>query len=235
MDVLISGKTSFKVEVPYKLIETGPKGEKPLIVYLHGKGQNIPIFERHVKSMMAINAYHLFIQGPYADFELTKSKEKWGYTWYLYNGRQGSFVKSLEYTAEFIQEIIDHVIKFIKVSRLCVVGYSMGGYMAGYFGTSRWKHTNELVVINGRIKTELLGTKWPNLKHQKVLAIHGLKDEIVSPDSQIEHIQKMVAKGIDAKFLGVNEGHKLSAVMIKKTIDWLKSQGYVLVEEISKK
>jgi predicted esterase len=235
MDVLISGKTSFKVEVPYKLVETGPKGEKPLIVYLHGKGQNIPLFERQVKSMMQINAYHLFIQGPYADFELTKSKEKWGYSWYLYNGRQGSFVKSLEYTAEFIQEIIDHIIKFIKVSRLCVVGYSMGGYMAGYFGTSRWKHTNELIVINGRIKTELLATKWPNLKHQKVLAIHGLKDEIVSPDSQKEHIQKMVANGVDAEFLGVNESHKLSAAMIKKATDWLLKHGYGLIEPIDRK
>lgn len=235
MDVLISGKTSFKVEVPYKLVETGPKGEKPLIVYLHGKGQNIPLFERQVKSMMQINAYHLFIQGPYADFELTKSNEKWGYSWYLYNGRQGSFVKSLEYTAEFIQEIIDHIIKFIKVSRLCVVGYSMGGYMAGYFGTSRWKHTNELIVINGRIKTELLATKWPNLKHQKVLAIHGLKDEIVSPVSQKEHIQKMIARGVDAEFLGVNENHKLSAVMMKKATDWLLKQGYNLVDSVDKK
>jgi predicted esterase len=231
MDVLISGKTSFKVEVPYKLIETGPKGEKPMIVYLHGRGQNIPLFERQVKSMLNLNAYHLFIQGPYADFELTKSKEKWGYSWYLYNGRQGSFLKSMEYTAEFIQEIIDHVIKFIKVSRLCVLGYSMGGYMAGYFGTSRWKHTNELVVISGRIKTELLGTKWQNLKHQKVLAIHGLKDEIVSPDSQKEHIQKMADKGIDALFMGVNEGHKLSAHMVKMTIDWLNRMGYQLEQD----
>jgi predicted esterase len=231
MDVLISGKTSFKVEVPYKLIETGPKGEKPLIVYLHGKGQNVPIFERQVKSLMQINAYHLFIQGPYADFELTKSHEKWGYSWYLYNGRQGSFVKSLEYTAEFIQEIVDHVIKFIQVSRICVLGYSMGGYMAGYFGTSRWKHTNELIVINGRIKTELLSTKWSSLKHQRVLAIHGLNDEVVSADSQKQHIQKMVDKHVNATFVGVNDGHKLSVTMLKKAFNWLLDQGYTVVPE----
>lgn len=226
MDVLISGKTSFKVEVPYKLIETGPKGQKPLIVYLHGKGQNLPIFERQMKPMLKLNAYHLFIQGPYADFEGTKSLEKWGYSWYLYNGRQGSFVKSLEYTAEFIQEIIDHVIKFIQVSRLCVIGYSMGGYMAGYFGTSRWKHTNELIVISGRIKTELLGTKWPKLKHQNVLAIHGLEDEIVSAEAQKEQIEKMVQKQIKAEFKGLNEGHKLSPKMIQTASKWLITMGY---------
>lgn len=121
MDVLVSGKTSFKVEVPYKLIETGKRGKKPLIVYLHGRGQNLEMFERLMKPMLELEAYHLFIQGPYADSELTGKREKWGYMWYLYNGKQGSFLKSLEYSAEFIQEVIDHVVQFISVSRLCVV------------------------------------------------------------------------------------------------------------------
>lgn len=231
MDVLVSGKTSFKVEVPYKLIETGPKGEKPLIVYLHGRGQNILAFEKQMKSMLKLNAYHLFIQGPYADYGMTKEKEKWVYAWYLYNGRQGSFVKSLEYTAEFIQEIIDHVIKFIKVSRLCVIGYSMGGYMAGYFGTSRWKHTNELIVINGRIKTELLAGKFSKLKHQNILAIHGLEDKIVSAESQFKQIEVLRSKNLNAVFQGIKEGHKLSANMIQSATKWLNSIGYEIIVE----
>jgi len=226
MDLLISGKTSFKVEVPYKLIETGPKGQKPLIVYLHGKSQNIPIFERQVKSLMKLNAFHLFIQGPYADFENTKMRERWGYNWYLYNGRQGSFIKSMEYTAEFIQEIIDHVIQFIDVERLCVLGYSMGGYMAGYFGTSRWKHTNEIIVIGGRIKTELLTHKWKNISHQRVLAIHGKHDTWVSPDAQKSEIDKMIQKKIQAEFISVNEGHSLKSTHLKVAYSWLRNIGY---------
>jgi predicted esterase len=226
MDLLISGKTSFKVEVPYKLIETGPKGQKPLIVYLHGKAQNVPVFERQVKSLFKLNAYHLFIQGPYADFESTSMKEKWGYNWYLYNGRQGSFIKSLEYTAEFIQEIIDHIIQFIDVERLCVLGYSMGGYIAGYFGTSRWKHTNEIIVIGGRIKTELLAHKWKHLKHQQILAIHGKNDNLVSPSAQKEEIEKMIQKNIKAEFISINEGHALKSAHVKVAYDWLKKVGY---------
>lgn len=230
MDVLLSGKTSFKVEVPYKLIETGIKGEKPLIVYLHGRGQNIPVMERLVKPMMQLNAYHLFIQGPYADFEMTKPLEKWGYSWYLYNGRQGSFIKSLEYTAEFIQEIIDHVIKFIKVSRLCVFGYSQGGYMAGYFGTSRWKHTNELIVVNGRIKAELLSKKWDKLSHQNILAIHSRDDTVVSAQSQLESIEKLKSHNVNARLQLVPGDHMLRSTHIKKSVDWLISIGYSKVD-----
>lgn len=222
----MSGKTSFKVEVPYKLIEVGEKGEKPMIVYLHGKGQNIDIFERLMKPLLDLNAYHMFIQGPYADFTTVKEKQKWGHNWYLYNGRQGSFVKSMEYTAEFIQEIVDHVLPFIKVNRLCILGYSMGGYQAGYFGTTRWKHTNEIIVIGGRIKTELLAEKWKYLKHQQILAIHAEKDEYVSAEHQAEHIKIMQKKGINATFLEVDGTHKLTSKQLKEARKWLLNIGY---------
>ncbi len=230
MDVLVSGKTSFKIEVPYKLIESGEKGEKPIIVYLHGRGQNIPIFERQMKSMLPFRAYHLFIQAPYPDSETTKNREKWGYSWYLYNGRQGSFIKSMEYTAEFIQEIIDHVIPFIKANRLCILGYSMGGYQAAYFGTTRWKHTNEIIVIGGRIKTELLGHKWDKLRHQNILAVHGLKDEVVEFERQKAEIETMKKKDIKASLVGVNEGHTLSSKFVREAQKWLQSQGYLYID-----
>jgi predicted esterase len=230
MDVLVSGKTSFKVEVPYKLIETGQKREKPLIVYLHGRGQNLEIFERLTKPLLELEAYHLFIQGPYADTELTQTKERWQYMWYLYNGRQGSFLKSLEYTAEFIQEIIDHVIQFIKVSRLCLLGYSMGGYQAGYFGITRWKHTNEMILIGARYKTEILtASKWSRLRHQNVLAIHGKKDSVVDPTSQQKEIENFLSRGINASFIPVSGGHKLSLAALDEASRWLVSLGYTKV------
>lgn len=87
MEVLSSGKTSFKVEVSYKLFETGPKRAKPLIVYLHGAGQNLPQFEKKMAALQELEAYHLFIQGPYAHVSRPKERGKWGYSWYLYNGK----------------------------------------------------------------------------------------------------------------------------------------------------
>ena len=231
MDVLISGKTSFKVEVPYKLIETGKRGEKPLFVYLHGRGQNLETFEKTMAPFLAFNAYHLFIQGPYADSETTGHRERWGYMWYLYNGKQGSFIKSLEYTAEFIQEIVDHVRQFIKVSRLCIIGYSMGGYQAGYFGMTRWKHTNDMIVMAGRIKTEVLTqTRINSMKHQQILAIHGTKDDVVLSEPQKEAVDFLNARGINAELRLINETHRLNSKYIRIATDWLIEKGYEQVE-----
>lgn len=226
MDVLISGKSSFKLEVPYRLLETGPAGGKPLIVYLHGFGQNLEQFISLTKSLHKLNAYHLYIQGPYPVSTRIEKNQKWGYAWYLYNGKQGAFVRSLEYSSEFIQEIIDGVAPHIAISRICILGYSMGGYQAGYFGLSRWKHTNELITIAGRIKTEAFKSRWGNRKHINVLALHGEIDESVRPGPQKEQIEILREKGLNATFLTVNEGHRLNAVFLRKAKEWLLLQGY---------
>ncbi len=230
MDVLVSGKTSFKVEVPYKLFETGSSKEKPLIVYLHGYGQNIDRFEKSTSALHSLEAYHLYIQGPYADLKNIKHRGKWGFAWYLYNGKQGSFVKSLEYTSEFIQEIIDNIIKFIKVSRICVLGYSMGGYQAGYFGLSRWKHTNELIVINGKIKAESFSqSKLKKVNQMNICSIHAKGDQDVPLDLQQSSVDALIKAGANVKNVTCPGTHKLTLKLVNEALFFLKECGYKII------
>ncbi len=226
MDVLISGKSSFKLEVPYRLIEIGPEGEKPLIVYLHGYGQNMEQFIKLTSPMHRLSAYHLYIQGPYPVTARIERNQKWGYAWYLYSGKQGSFVKSLEYSSEFIQEILDSILPHISANRVCILGYSMGAYLAGYFGLSRWKHTNELIIIGGRIKTEVFKSHWERRKHINILALHGKSDDKVLPTPQEEQIKFLKEKGLNAEFQMLDEAHGLSRRYLKKAKQWLIEKGY---------
>jgi len=226
MEVLLSGKTSFKIEVPYRLYETGPAMEKPLILYLHGFGQNIKVFERITKPLLSLNAYHLFIQGPYTDLGSIQKNKRSGYGWYLYDGTQELFTKSLEYTSEFIQEVVDGLLPHLQVNRMALFGYSMGGYLAGYFGLSRWKHVNDMILVGCRIKTELFETGWDNRKHIKILGLHGLNDRSVKPDPQRKAIKYLRSKGLDAEFKGLDAGHKLSNNFITYSRKWFMSKGY---------
>lgn len=227
-DVLISGKASFKIEVPYKLIEVGEKEKKPLIVYLHGFNQNIDTFSDKVDKLLDIPAYHLFIQGPYPlyDRERKTKVKDWGRAWYLYDGEQSQFVKSLELSSEFIQEVIDKILEHIEVSRLAVFGYSMGGYLAGYFALSRWKHVNELVVAGGRIKTEVFRDRQGSYKHLNVLALHGDKDGSVDSSSQKESCEEFSRWGAKVDFKEVDSNHKLSEIYLTEILKWLQSVGY---------
>lgn len=234
-DVLISGKTSFKVEVPYKLIESGEKGKKPLIVYLHGYNQNIEYLEKKMDELLDIEAYHLLIQAPYPIYDTSgkTNVSQWGRAWYLYDGNQGQFIKSMELASEFIQEIIDGLIENIEVSRCCMWGYSMGGYLAGYFALSRWKHVNELIVIGGRIKTEAFEGQRDKAKHIKVLALHGAEDESVYPDPQKKCIEVLTKEGFEATFKLLPAGHPLTDEYLLESRKWLTEQGYQMSPNIS--
>lgn len=227
-EVLVSGKSSFKIEVPYKLIETGEKGKKPLIVYLHGYKQNIELFEGKVSDMLGLNAYHLFIQGPYPVYDESRTRDvsKWGRAWYLYDGNKGQFTKSLEITSEFIQEKIENLLKFIEVDRVCLFGYSMGGYQAGYFALSRWKHISECIVIGARIKTEVFEGRLDPAKHIRFLALHGEDDTSVLPEPQQREIEKLKVKGFEGSFKLLKEPHQLVPAYISESIHWLKVIGY---------
>jgi predicted esterase len=229
-EVLISGKTSFKIEVPYRLIETGKKGvRKPMMVYLHGYGSNIKTFAKSCGPLMDIQAYHLFIQGPYPLYDRTgrNTVSNWGHAWYLYDGKRKQFIKSLEITSEFIQEILDNLIKFIDVSRLCVLGYSMGGYLAGYFSLTRWKYVNDLIVAGARIKTEILQeSDWDNLNHMNILAVHGINDDKTDYRNQKKEIELFQKKNISAKMVLLNEGHAFGDHYVSGIINWMKENGY---------
>jgi len=228
-DVLVSGKETFKIEVPYKLIETGKRGtEKPLIVYLHGFNQNIKSFEKKLDELFELKAYHLLIQGPYPIYERNEKKNvsDWGRAWYLYDGNRGQFIKSLEVSSEFIQHVIDRHLQIINVNRIGVIGYSMGGYLAGYFALTRWKHVNDLVVIGCRIKTEVLNDSWSNIQHINILALHGSLDEEVKPEAQKDEIEKLQKHGVSATFNAVDAKHEFNDKYVDKTKNWLISLGY---------
>ncbi|MGF1669072.1 MAG: alpha/beta hydrolase [Balneolaceae bacterium] len=222
-EVLNSGKQSFKIEVPYKIIETGEKGPKPLILYLHGFNQNIASFEKECSQILKLNAYHLFVQGPYPLYDRTRTKNvsDWGRAWYLYDGNRGQFIKSLEISSQFLQDVVDRLLQHIDVNRMAVIGYSMGGYLAGYFSFTRWRHVNDLIVIGCRLKTEVIGDGWDHLKHLKILAIHGLQDESVSAKNQEKEIEHLKNHDIKAELKLLEEQHALSDVYFEEIMRWL--------------
>lgn len=226
--VLLSGKSSFKIEVPYKLIETGEEGKKPLLLYLHGYGQTIQRFQQEVDDLLNFRAYHLFIQGPYPIYD-KKGKRKvedWGRAWYLYDGDQAQFTKSMEVSSEFIQEILDNILNHIEVNRVGVLGFSMGAYLAGYFALSRWKHVNDLIMIGGRLKTEIFEKREHNYNHLHALALHGSKDERVKAEPQQKSMARLEEWGAAVTFKNLEAEHKLNEKYLLETGIWLKKLGY---------
>ncbi|MCW9707419.1 alpha/beta hydrolase [Fodinibius salsisoli] len=227
-ELLFSGKASFSIDVPYKLLEVGNDGHKPLMVYLHGFSQNISIFQKQVSSLLSLEAYHLFVQAPYPVYDRSREKkvDDWGRAWYLYDGNQSQFVHSLERSSVFLQHILDTVLQQVTPSRTAVVGYSMGGYLAGYFGLSRYQYLEDLVVIGSRIKTEVFEDPEGAYDHLNVLALHGSKDRSVKSAPQKKSCGMLSKWGANVTFRELEAAHRLSDSYLTEAKDWFIGLGY---------
>lgn len=228
-ELLQSGKASFKIEVPYKLIETGGSGaDKPLIVYLHGFKQTAESFRDDCKDLLKVHAYHLFIQAPYPIYDRSRSKPvaEWGRAWYLYDGDQDQFLHSLDHASRFIGRIIEQTSNAIHPTRTALIGYSMGGYLAGYHAIKRPKQVNELIICAARFKSELLNGDYEKIFHLNVLALHGNADKSVESSPQEIEIEDLREQGMDATFVAIDGAHKFSQSFKEKILDWLNDKGY---------
>ncbi len=199
--------------------------QKPLIIYLHGYKQNINLFEKKVSGLLSLDVHHLLLQGPYPIYDENHKREveNWGRAWYLYDGRQEQFRKSMEKSAQFIEQIIDEVLSSVSVSNVTAFGYSMGGYLAGYFALSRPDLIKNLIVIGGRIKTEwFTDHRYEDLN---VLALHGSKDNSVKASSAKKSALELEKKGAAVTFRSIEEGHRLSQKYVNEAGEWMSRQG----------
>ncbi len=216
----------FTDQLPYKLIETGGEGKKPLIIYLHGYKQNIHLFEDKVSDLFSFKAHHLLLQGPYPIYNENRKHEvkDWGRGWYLYDGVQQQFRKSMEKSCVFIQKAIEKVQSEICNSTVTVFGYSMGAYLGGYFALSRPELVDNLIVIGGRIKTEwFTGSNYEKLK---VLALYGTKDTaVVLPDvkKSCKDLEKM---GASVTFKTLDQKHRLNDEYIEQVREWMREDDF---------
>lgn len=218
----------FVMDVPYNLIEIGSTEEKPLIIYLHGFNQNIEYLEKKVQRMLEFQAYHLFIQAPYPIYDKKRNRkvEQWGRAWYLYDGDQEQFLRSMEKASEFIQKLVNDITEDLKINRTCLFGYSMGAYLGGYFALSRPEYLTELITIGGRIKTEAFEAEREKANHINILALHGSNDTSVFPEPQKKCVEQLQKDGFKAEFRLVHAGHKLEDIFINETVEWLSSLDY---------
>jgi predicted esterase len=236
--ILASGKVPFRLEVPYTLIETGKKdAKKPLILYLHGFKDNIQLFREKCSLLLEkIEAFHLFIQGPYPLYESRDNKkvEDWGAAWYLYDGDQDYFSKSLEKTSEFIDEMMHKLEDTFTYHRICLIGYSMGGYLAGYYALTRPESVDDLIVTGARIKTEVLTEKWERISHLNILALHGRRDKLVDYKPQRNEIKRLAEKGINADFNLIDQKHIFNDEFVTLICKWLQEKNYIQYKHTQK-
>ena len=220
-----SGQLSFSLKTEYRLFGNDlAKAENdyrliPLYLYLHGYNQNTGLFEQYLPKTMALPGYHLLIEGPYPVPSQKRSIPEWGRAWYLYDGDQQRFRDSMETTCRFIDQSLQKL-EIRKNYSIVPIGYSMGGYLAGYFWLTRPDKVMGLVSIASRIKSEWV-TNAQSYRNKPVLVLHGSDDEVVSKDRAWASGEKLQQIGIPVTMKEWRGGHKFLAEYDQAICHWM--------------
>ena len=203
-----------------------PSRSYPLLVALHGMGMTAGEFAEILEPLRSLPIITLVPEGVYP-FEIRTGREmRVGRAWYLYTGDDDQFVESMEKSGRHLKALIKRTLAEYPVDneRVAVLGFSQGGYFAGYFGIKNAAYLAALVVIGARIKDEVLPKELPRAFGLPVLLMHGKKDRAVPLRlARASHHAVQEAVGDSAELRTYDCGHSVTTEQLRDARAWLKT------------
>ncbi len=201
----------FTHEVPV-VLHRPDDADGSLVVALHGQGMSSESFAEVALPCVPARASCLVPQAP-LPYELRgKSGVRQGNGWYVYDSAESeNFVASMRRTEEWLVRQVDFAVRdgAFDGMRVSLLGFSQGGYLAGFIGVRHAARFARLVVASGRIKHEALEADAHRAAGTplRVLAVHGESDEGVSPAAARASCDALAAWGVPTEFRTYPCGH----------------------------
>jgi len=177
-----------------------------LVIALHGQGMRPASFARETLPAMPERATVLYPQAP-LPFEMRHSgRIKQGNGWYVYLGDTPEFLESMNRAENWLRYVLDATLAKggLDPARVALLGFSQGGYLAGYVGLRNAALFHRLVVAGSRLKHEVLedAARTAAADHPSflILDVHGEEDEGVRPEPCRESAAKITACGVPVEF-----------------------------------
>jgi predicted esterase len=210
---------SWRLELPG---EPAPAGDFPVLLALHGFGEDGGRLAARLASLEDAPYARLFPDAPFpvevreaagsgapnpSEAKGWGGRSHIGASWYQYTGDQDLFLKALAFAEGYLRDVVASAARAhpIDASRIVLLGYSQGGYLAGVAAFRDRARYRGLVGVACRVKTEALSSELAAARGYPALLIHGARDEHTAADRQREAHAELVRHGVDAT-LHVHEG-----------------------------
>lgn len=216
-DRVLRGSIAFTRDVNYSLaLPAEPTAARPpVLIALHGFGED---GERMLARFSSLTASGVAVLAPDAPYPVEIRPQKpgesarIGHAWYQFTGDQAAFVASCRTASEHVSRVLDDAAARhgLDASRVVLLGYSQGGYLAGLWALSEPRRFAGLVAVACRIKTEVLPPEALRAASGlRVLAIHGKSDAQVKLEPQQAAIDVLREHGFAARLHVYEGGHGL--------------------------
>jgi len=208
-----------------------PKGYRkdrryPLVVALHGMGMTAGELRDLLRPLYDLDAI-LFVPDGVYPFEIRTGEEmRIGRAWYLYTGDEEAFVESMERSGRHLESLLRTVRRDYAVDpgRIALLGFSQGGYFAGYHGIRHAKKLAALVVIGARVKDEVLDGYLKRARNLPILHLHGRKDRAVPLALARRSTEAIYEAGLPVELWTYAAGHSLNPQMLSDARGWLEKK-----------
>ena len=223
-DNWIEDSTEF-TSSPRYLLRSQERGAEPLppLVALHGQGLSAQRFKK-ILAHLPTSRPILIPEAPYP-FEIRSSDRlDVGYSWYMYTGDQDDFRAELERSEAYLLGLLDTVSDKhgIDSTGATLLGFSQGGYLAGFMGLRQPQRFAQLVLASTRLKTEFLSEELDRGVLPRLLVVHSEADEATPWKRSLEHVERFREAGGKAHVILHDRGHRLPRRVLAEVGEWMK-------------
>ncbi|MFA4986359.1 MAG: alpha/beta hydrolase-fold protein [Candidatus Brocadiia bacterium] len=192
----------------------------PLIVGLHGWGDNPENFEGLYPEFGLDNLIFVSPQAPYAYY----NGEFLGYSWFGDEFGEPGHVNQLN--VDYVHNLTRMLTAKYKTTGAYLMGFSQGGGMTLMAGIKKPELYKGLIAVGGWLNTEwLTAADISAAKGLKVCILHGTKDPVVPYETATKAQKALVDAGYDVFMFDFDGEHKIPLDGLKKAVEWLKIGG----------
>ena len=227
------GSIEFARPIPYQVQLPDSGGESslappPLLTALHGQGMSAASFARVLRHLPSTGHAKLFPEGPYVFERREPAGIRAGHGWYIYLGDSDGFRRELEQTEAHLLRVLDAVEASHGTTdraRSVLLGFSQGGYLAGYVALRNPDRFGGLVISAARLKHEFLTEELARGALPAVLLLHS-PDDAATPFERAEESREILAEaGTDVELFSHEGGHRLPPAALARVAAWLDERG----------
>jgi len=221
------GWTEFRRPVRH-LFDPGTGSPVPLLVALHGQGMSADTFRRVLRHLPPTGHARLFPEGPHP-FEVREGGAiRAGHAWYIFLGDQGAFRGELERTEAHLLAVIDRIEASegpFDRGRSVLLGFSQGGYLAGFVGARHPERFAGVVIAAARLKHEFLTTELARGGLPRFLLLHSPEDAAIPYARAEESRDRLAAAGARVELRPHSGGHRLPPGALAELARWIEESG----------
>ncbi len=182
----------------------------PCLILLHGFGENGALFDERLSALDDAPYARLFPDGPFpVDSKDASGRSRIGRSWYQYDGDQARFLQALAFAERHLEAVFAEAARLspLDPTRVVLLGYSQGGYLAGVAALRDRTRYRGLVGVACRIKTEALGAELGQAAGYPVLLVHGRKDEHTPLAAEEVAHAALLQAGVRSRLVVHDGGH----------------------------